>query len=695
MAEKVTDAQEKADIATDFENVFGENADPSKLVREITWFRNILFYLGEQWISWFDEVGGWGFRFKMDTSEPTPVSNFIRDHVRSMKALIVNKKYRSRVWPNSQTMEDQDAATLGGLLLENFETAQCNESEDIKETVAFWNIMTGNGFCRTFKSLDNGCYVTNGAGKAISRGDIVNENLIPFNVAVPLMGVRLRDKSKVGIQGLKEKEWVEDTFGVKIEQGDSKNASEVEYEKKLMTLVANASPWKGRVLETNDILSKETSDLVMFREMEYRPTAKYPKGRYVAMVNGQVVKNEKKMPIEVSSDGDWEYTVTEFKYNFTPGSFWATSSIDDQISPQIIVNEIDRALASNRTSIGRPWVLTPSDINLKRKSAAGQSFLQLEYDPRDTQGVGPEVAKGTPYPQQILEERKLKLEIAQAAGGDPKNILRGEAPTSGASGKMVDILRESAEASHTPDVERFYRSWNRVKKKQLILAQGLKTSRILKKAGEGSQVLITSFVGADLHNNTDVRLELDSGVSSTRAGENEVILELVQNKFFGEIAEQPELQHELLKRLGMSWNPAITTTHQDRARLEHSMVANAKEGDILLYGEVEKIPYIRGLYAAGIDPQTQEAVVHSMDKFFKLDNHPIHFQEHVKFILSKEFKVLKPLFQLIMIAHADRHNEMIKLAEEKAMEQQAKMQALKMDQEQNTKPPQGGQPAQR
>ena len=684
MDKKKTDSE----IIQEFDDVFGENADPSKIIREITYFRNILFYLGEQWISWFDTVGGWGFRFGLDTFEPTPVSNFIRDNVKSMKALVLNKKYRTRIWPNSETIEDRDAAELGEIVLENLDSAQCNDSEDIKELICFWNVLTGNGFGRAFKTKDNGCYVTDKSGKVISRGDVVIENLMPFNVAVPLIGSRLREKVCVGIQSLKEKEWVEDTFRIKIAAGDGRGAAEVEYEKKLMTLVANASPWKGRAVEQSDVLTRDNSKLVMFQEMEYRPSIKFPKGRYAAIVNKQVVVNENKMPIAATDDGDWEYTVTDFKYNYTPGSFWATSGIDDLISPQITINEVDRALASNRKSLARPYVITPDDLILSRKSHEGQSFLQLRYDQRSAGGLKPEVNRGTPYPQQIIEERNIHKEVAQTASGDPKNILRGQAPTSGASGKMVDILRESAEASHTPDIERFYRAWNRLKKKQLILAQEYKTSRLLKISGEGNRVQVMKFKGADLHNNTDVRLELDSGVSSTRAGENEVILELVQNQFFGDISQQPEIQHELLRRLGMSWNPTSTTTHQDRARHEHSMVANAKDIDFVpdfKDGEQVMSPVLPGIFAIGQN-EVGEPVVLSPDPYYKYDNHQIHFAEHTKQILSKEFRVWPVDQQLSLINHNDMHNYSIQAAQQTAMEQAAQQQSLNMEAEEANQP---------
>ena len=146
-------------IHADIAEIFRADAgilEPSKTIREIVWFRNILFYLGEQWIAWFAESNTFGARFRLNFNEPTPVSNIIRDYVRSMKALIINKKYATRVWPNSTEQKDKDAAELGVKVLKWLESLQCNETDDIKEVVALWMLLTGNAFVRTYANMDNG-----------------------------------------------------------------------------------------------------------------------------------------------------------------------------------------------------------------------------------------------------------------------------------------------------------------------------------------------------------------------------------------------------------------------------------------------------------------------------------------------------------------------------------------------------------
>ncbi len=667
------------EVSQDFSEIFRADADFAQSVREVTWFRNILFYLGEQWISWYAEQNTFGSRFKLNLFEPTPVSNKVRDFVRSMKALIINKRYVARIWPNSEEQKDKDAAKLGSMALSSLDNENCNEVEDIKELICIWMILTGNGFGRTFANMDNGVYFTDAKGKVQSKGEVTIESLLPFSVVVPALGVLLNQKRYVGIKCLKEREWVEDTYEVKL-SGSGEDTMKVEYEKQLMTLVANVSPWKGRSLDQSTIAEMDNSKLCFFQEVEYRPTRKYPQGRYASMADGQVLENKTEMPITVSKEGEWFYTVTDFKYNHTPGSFWSTSGIDDLISPQQTINEIDKDLSSNRKSLGRPYVLTPTDLVLKRKSLAGQSFLALEYEATQAYGAKPEVHDGTPYPEQILTERKLNIENIQDAAGDPKNILRGQAPSASASGIMVDILRESAELGHTPDVERFYRSWNRVKKKQLIIARDLiSETRLIKMTGEGNEVIVKTFKGADLHNNTDVRMELDSGLSTTRAGQNQFIMQLIKEGFFGDITQMPKVQYEIMKRFGISWVPNETSQHEDRAGRENSMVAQATDDDIELEFENSDDPVaiLKGLFFSRLNPETKEVEVLTHDPYFKFDNDQVHYDSHLRVILSPEFRNWSIPKQQVLIGHTDMHYYQLEAAKQTMMMEQLKMAQLK------------------
>lgn len=642
-----------------------------RCILDTTMFRNLLYYLGEQWIDWFESTQMLGRRYNLvGGAPPTPVSNIIRDNVRSMKALTLNKEFVVRVWPNSEEQDDKDAAELGEHIATHLDIRRDGEFQDVKELVEIWRQITGNGFFRTFPDMGGGVYVVDDKGQAVGKtGDVRTECFIPFNVVVPPLGQFLREKSWVGMKALKEKEWVEDTFKTTLKAGEG-DANLVDYQKQLMTLIANVSPWKGRGMNMS-ALEVDSEKLTLYQEIEWAPTKDYPNGRYAAQAGGSVVVNDDKLPLPVGKDGSWEYTLTHIPYNYTPGSFWATSSIDDLISPQNIINEVDQALAINRKTFGRPYVLTSTGLTLKRLSERGSGILAIEYDGR-TNPNPPSIEQGRPYPNQVLDERTMHQETAQRAAGDPKNILRGQTPYAGAPGIAIDTLREAAEQSHTPDIKRFYRALSQVKRKELMVVQKVYTeSRILKITGPGNDILVRKFRGSDLHNNTDVRLELASGASFTNAGRTEIIMQMLQYGFWdpNNQAMSPDLRREVLKKLGLSSFEEVTNLHKRRAEYENSVLTGndmkALKG-IALPGPAPVMNLETGepeVDSTG-EPIMESAFPETHDPVFRLDRHDLHIEVLHKLVFSREFSSLPKDNQKYVLGHLDMHTEALNAAME-------------------------------
>jgi len=654
----------------DFEKLFTTLSDPMRIILDRTWFRNILYCMGEQWLSWFNEQQTFGRQYEYNTNMPTPVSNFIRDAVKSVIALVLNKQYVTSIWPNSNDQEDKDAAEVGVAVLEYMDALNDYEIYDVQELLVFWWAVTGNAFARTFASNDSGRYIVDGNGKlVVNSGEVVTECMIPFNVKTPNLGQFLRDKEYVGIETLKSIDWVEKTFKKPISL--TRDSSGVEYQRKLLTLVANVSPWKGRGFEM-DLESFSDDDLVMFREMEYRPSPEHPDGRYAVMCGGDVLLDIEGMPAPKGENGGWDYTLTHFRYNVIPGNFWGSGAIDDLVSPQNTTNKIDQALEINRETFGRPYVLTPGDVVMRRISNRNQGILSISYDAIKAAGSKPVVHAGTPYPDQILKERENHLTTAQRASGDPKNVLSGAAPTSGASGIMVDILRESAEQVHSPDIRRFYRGWNQVKRMRLVFAQMLyDETRFLKIKGNGNEIIVKEFKGSDLRGNLDVRLELSSGLSSTHVGKNQFIMELIKGNFWGDINTKPSIQRELLKRFGLGGFPEENNMHRSRAEYENSLVRAEDMSGVAFPG----IPAI----GADGNPVMDDAkqiiweIPPVIDPVFQVDDPLVHMQSHDQAILSREFPTWPERAQVFLLGHRKLHEKAweAKMMMEQLQEQQA------------------------
>lgn len=614
--------------------------DPTRQMMERIWWRNLLYYTGEQWIEYMRSTKTFT-RKLLPPAATTPVSNKVRETVRSHKAMLLNQKRIPKISPNTNEREDREAARLGEQLLVWMDTINDGEIDDEKEKCAIWTVVAGTTFMRTFPDKDAGQSFFTPEGQVLKTGEIYVEHIIPFNVHLDPMGDKLRKKRWIGIESLKPREWVEDTFRVKL--GKDEMTTTLDYQRRLMKLVAQVSPWKGDGIDTS-VLDVDMDDLVIYRELEFNPYKDFPQGRFIVTCQDKLLIDVERMPI-LSENGISYYTLTDFHWNYVPGRFYSDGGVDDLISPQNTINRVDKALDDNRQSLGRPRVITPTELNLQRLTERGESFLVLSYDGRASGGQKPEFQHGTPYPSQILEERAIAEREMQEAAGDPRNILKGVSPDASASGYKIDILRETAEQSHTPDVDRFNRSMGRVYKKRLLLVKELYTEeRMIKISGRGGQSRVKAFKGADLRNNTDLRLEIDSGLSTTKAGETQVLLDLGGKGLLGDIANDAEARGEFLGRLGLTGFTAKENVDFERAEDENSAIALGDFSRIMLTAPIQP----------GELPGDQ-AVINN-DPFFKYDNHALHYARHRKFLLSEEAKYLPLEAVQVLIQHTDAHH---------------------------------------
>lgn len=622
-----------AALKNQIDDFFNNRFDAARVMIERIIERNILYYMGEQYIEFLVSTGQ--FRKRQENPYvPTPVSNEIREYVRSVKATLLNQRMTPRVWPNTDEREDIQAAEAGQALLVSMDQAHSGRFQAEKEKLAIMLTLSGTAFMRCYADMDGGAWLPDGK----KTGEVGAECEIPFNVRLDRMGERLEQKRWIGIQHLKDREWVEDTYKVKIDQDESMGG-QVDYQRHLANLVASVSPWKGRPI-SGHVINADQDDLIIFREVEFAPMKQYPDGLYVIAAGGKIIKKYPRLPIK-STREEWHYSITDFHFNHVPGRFWSDPGVSDLISPQNIINEIDQALCINRKGMGLPKLLTPGDVGLKRIGIGAHGFITLQYNP--IMGLKPELKEGIPLPQQVLAERSLQKEQMQDASGDPKNVLRGQQPSANASGVLTEGLRETAERGRYPDLDRFNRSLTQVYKKRLLIAQEVMTEQhLIKTLGRGNKIKVMKFKASDLRGNTDVRLELDSGLLSTKNGQAQMMLNMIQAGFFKEGEVSQTVRQEVLQRMGISTFSNETNGDVERAENENMNIAAGELTSVMLAEQDEEGGY--------------EILSH--DPLFEYDDHTIHYEIHRKYIISPEFSELPEQIQTVLLAHAGMHRKM-------------------------------------
>jgi len=108
--------KDKNSLKNAIDGFFDDRLDTSRAMMEQLIARNLLYYIGEQYLEYLPSSGQ--FRRRLESPfMPTPVSNEIREYVRSIVAMLMNQKMVPRVWPNTDEKEDVQAADAGQALL--------------------------------------------------------------------------------------------------------------------------------------------------------------------------------------------------------------------------------------------------------------------------------------------------------------------------------------------------------------------------------------------------------------------------------------------------------------------------------------------------------------------------------------------------------------------------------------------------
>jgi hypothetical protein len=108
-------------------------------------------------------------------------------------------------------------------------------------------------------------------------------------------------------------------------------------------------------------------------------------------------------------------------------------------------------------------------------------------------------------------------------------------------------------------------------------------------------------------------------------------------------------------------------------------VAGATEDDIQIEFEDSDKPValLKGLFFSQLNEETTEVEVLMADPYFKFDNDQVHFDSHLRVILSPEFRKWPVPHQQVLIGHNDMHYYQLEAAKQQMMMEQMQMAQLK------------------
>lgn len=577
------------------------------------WERTHLMLDGKQWLVYDGEKGRGGQWKTLQVSRaneyiPRPVTNYIFDVYQTLKSYLIQNKPRSTVVPNTQTYRDKQAAKLANLVIEtNWERLK---EEKNYEYAAACAITYGTVFKKTYWDTSSLMIAkvprveeqpmidpTTGAvlgydekevidpetGEVVfdelPLGDVNTAVVEPYRLAIDPLATDLHNARWVMEYNIQPLDYIRQTYG-REEEGYTGMVDQLEPEKNLSqemqrfySLKTSSGVQAAGTANVGGGSDEMLENSAVLKEYYERPSEKHPKGRLVAVANN-VVLYAGPSPYSGPELGDW-HPYSEFRWELVPGRFWGKGPIDAVVELQKQINSIDSVITLTRKTTAIPQKLVPKDSGIKRGEWTGRPGQEIFYR---TTGPAPSTIAPAGVDPQVWKEREQKVEdIKQISGAI--DILKGDRPPGVTAASALEMLFEVGTGKLRPSLDRWKVFVESDQKKGLRLtAQKYKEPRpefvrmLAAKNKELPKEMIEHFIGTDLHDNCNVKIEAGSNIPKLQSAEKALLMQLAQLGTLN--LEDAANKLEFNKRMGvLGFDNEVGPDHR-RAEWENDLLDN-------------------------------------------------------------------------------------------------------------------------
>ena len=678
------------EVATKIETYYKQDV-ADKLLRAYTWDEAIRFYDGDHHIEY--NVSTNSFQQVSITRNndfiPRPTTNYILPVVRTIVSQLTKQKPEAIVRPNSKDPRDIASAKLADLVLD-VKNEELREDEKNQEK-AYWGTITGTVFKKIFwdesgtKTIKLPQYgmvtenVTDEMGQPVQQmnelkqpimdvmgqpayqtrqvekqigekeypiGDVNSAVIPPFNIAFHLSARSPLDFEWIMEYSIQKLDWIKRTYNKDKGQGYTGKAEEVTEEKdlsvvmqleyRLRTLTGRRS---GGHYATGSAGYIDIKNSAILKEYYQKPNSEYPNGRMCIVANGKTLYDGDNPYYVEGVDDSWNPYV-EWRFEIVPGRAWGKGLVEELIPTNRRINAIDSLIILNRRTMAIGQWLLPDGCGVPNGYINGRPGLNIPYRPVGANGAKPEKVQGIPLPQQVYQERdQAILDIKRI--GMTQDVLEGTNPMGVKTAYQLRQLQENAVASLSATFQRWEKSFEREETKKLLLISkkykeprenfGKKLKALNK---DITDIDIEMFMGEDLRDNVNVRIEPGSSIPRSKAAEDALLSEMVQSKVL-DVINNPVNKREFMDKLGIKGFDYQSSPDVKRAQWENSII---EAGDMknMIVQQPQQIPQ-----TPQIDPTTGQPMIDGMGQpimtgggmtlpqtVLELDDHETHIIIH-------------------------------------------------------------------
>jgi hypothetical protein len=537
-----------------------------------TWSKAVLFLLGRHWLIWNKQKRRYGTDTDVPAWTQQPVTQVVYAVYRTAIAKLTKQKPALEIVPPSSDSDDRESAHIAEALITHL-WRLCKIPTTIKRALG-WFLCTGQVYLRVHWDKDAGKLVPlsqlmeiphsdpNRAaqgetedvpvpvgedGKAIMKpgepdpetgepGEevpdldaephMVPEGEIAIGIESPL-SVRYNpeaetpeDADEMFVARLWPLQRAAEHFDIdEHELTSGKDEDRGQYD----DLMSSASAAQPDMLGTfgGASQSEAIGPRVLVIEYYRDRMDDFPNGRHWIVVGEKTVwpkEGDKEYPDGEAElpDGFWPPLIAVQDVP-VPGQIQALGLIPQIVGLNEALNTLDGKILENdvQMAMGGKWIVSPDDRGLLIDSSPGQVLASKGY----AEGKPPVQAEIKALPAQVYAERSVIMgKVSLVTGFDRQDL--GEPPEGVTAGRAMLVQQEKTDSVYAPSLESWEHAYEEVGRRMITLAQRNYTeSRDIQIRGERGKWEVRSFLGSDLSDGLDVRVQVGSSFPWSKAAQ--------------------------------------------------------------------------------------------------------------------------------------------------------------------------------
>ncbi len=579
------------------------------------WQLNMNFLMGNQYcsIGYNHEIEEFDKEYFWQQRE---VFNHIASIVEARLAKLHTIRPTMTIVPVSNDESDVKTAKLSKKIVNAIYKKE--EMSKLISEATKWSEVTGTVFYKIFWDNDKGItYAKDDTGKSLKMGDVNIAVCTPFEIFPESTTSTLEDSKSIIHAKAYHVNDIEAIWGKKVEGEDINVFSLDNSNSGIGGLGYNSQATK--------IINTKKCNYAIVIEKYEKPSIEYPNGRLI-IVAGDELLYVGELPYKNGADGERTFPFIQQVCIEQTGCFWGTSIIERVIPIQRAYNAVKNRKHEflNRLSMG---VLTVEDgsvdvDNLEEEGLSPGKILVYR------QGANaPNFMANTNVPADFtLEEQRLLDEFKTISG--VSDILNNTSTYANMSGVALQLLIEQDETRISVTSDQLKFAIKQMAKHILRLYKQFATvPRLLKIVGDHGELEVMYFSSSDISSD-EVNFETDTELNESLAQRRSMVFDL--------------LKAGLLQ--------------DENGKLSNRMRIKALE--LLGFGVWESAQDINELHQKKASAENAEFIEGQMPQVKEIDNHKLHIDEHIAFMLSGEYeKKTSEKIEQNILEHIRKHKE--------------------------------------